>query len=76
MLGAFFMATDYVTVPSVRMGQLIFGIGCGALTVMIRVKGGFPEGVMFAILLMNCFTPRIDRKFRTTPFGQPKEAAQ
>ncbi|MEK7267075.1 MAG: RnfABCDGE type electron transport complex subunit D, partial [Nitrospirota bacterium] len=53
MLGAFFMATDYVTCPSVRKGQIIFGIGCGALTMLIRIKGGYPEGVMFAILLMN-----------------------
>ena len=75
MLGAFFMATDYVTVPSVKLGQIIFGLGCGALTVLIRLKGGFPEGVMFAILLMNCFTPLLDRKFRTSPFGLRKEAA-
>lgn len=74
ILGAFFMATDYVTVPSVRAGQIIFGIGCGALTVLIRLKGGFPEGVMFAILLMNCFTPLIDLKMRTRPFGTRKEA--
>jgi len=76
MLGAFFMATDYVTVPSVRKAQLIFGIGCGALTVLIRLKGGFPEGVMFAILLMNCFTPLLDRKYRTSPFGLRKEAVK
>ncbi len=76
ILGAFFMATDYVTVPSVRLGQIIFGLGCGALTVLIRVKGGFPEGVMFAILLMNCFTPLIDRKFRTSTFGLRKEEAK
>jgi len=69
MLGAFFMATDYVTVPSVRSGQLVFGIGCGLITMLIRLKGGFPEGVMFAILLMNCFTPVIDRRMRTTTFG-------
>jgi electron transport complex protein RnfD len=69
MLGAFFMATDYVTVPSVRTGQIIFGVGCGALTVLIRRFGGFPEGVMFAILLMNCFAPLIDRKMRTKTFG-------
>jgi len=69
ILGAFFMATDYVTVPSVRSGQIIFGVGCGALTVLIRRFGGFPEGVMFAILLMNCFAPLIDRKMRTKTFG-------
>ncbi len=70
MLGAFFMATDYVTAPTVRKGQLIFGIGCGFLTMLIRLKGGFPEGVMFAILLMNCFTPLIDRSTKVQPFGK------
>jgi Na+-translocating ferredoxin:NAD+ oxidoreductase subunit D len=69
ILGAFFMATDYVTSPSVRMGQIIFGIGCGFLTMLIRLKGGYPEGVMFAILLMNCFSPLIDRSFRPAVFG-------
>ena len=72
MLGAFFMATDYVTVPSVRSWQLLFGVGCGALTVLIRVFGGFPEGVMFAILLMNCFAPLIDRSMRSRTFGLAK----
>jgi electron transport complex protein RnfD len=69
ILGAFFMATDYVTVPSVRSGQILFGVGCGLITMLIRLKGGFPEGVMFAILLMNCFTPVIDRSMRTKTFG-------
>lgn len=73
MLGAFFMATDYVTCPSVRKGQIIFGIGCGAITILIRLKGGFPEGVMFAILLMNCFAPIIDRNVKRLPFGTIKE---
>lgn len=73
ILGAFFMATDYVTVPSVRKGQIVFGIGCGALTILIRLKGGYPEGVMFAILLMNCFTPLIDRNLKKKPFGTKKE---
>lgn len=73
ILGAFFMATDYVTCPSVRKGQIIFGIGCGALTVLIRLKGAYPEGVMFAILLMNCFAPLIDRGFKTKVFGTTKE---
>jgi electron transport complex protein RnfD len=73
MLGAFFMATDYVTCPSVRKGQIIFGIGCGAITMLIRLKGGFPEGVMFAILLMNCFAPLIDRSVQTKLFGAVKE---
>ncbi|MEE8329811.1 MAG: RnfABCDGE type electron transport complex subunit D [Thermodesulfovibrionia bacterium] len=73
MLGAFFMATDYVTCPSVRKGQIIFGIGCGAITMLIRLKGGYPEGVMFAILLMNCFAPLIDRSVKTKRFGAVKE---
>ncbi len=76
VLGAFFMATDYVTCPSVRKGQIIFGIGCGALTMLIRLKGGFPEGVMFAILLMNCFAPLIDRGARTSLFGAVKEKSK
>jgi len=73
ILGAFFMATDYVTCPSIRKGQIIFGIGCGALTMLIRLKGGFPEGVMFAILLMNCFAPLIDRSVKPDLFGAVKE---
>jgi len=73
MLGAFFMATDYVTCPTIRKGQIIFGIGCGAITMLIRLKGGFPEGVMFAILLMNCFAPLIDRNVKPEQFGAIKE---
>jgi len=73
ILGAFFMATDYVTGPSVRKGQIIYGIGCGAITMLIRLKGGFPEGVMFAILLMNCFAPLIDRSVKPELFGAVKE---
>ncbi len=73
LLGAFFMATDYVTCPSVRKGQIVFGIGCGALTMLIRLKGGYPEGVMFAILLMNCFAPLIDRSMKSRVFGAVKE---
>lgn len=73
LLGAFFMATDYVTCPTVRMGQVIFGVGCGLITMLIRLKGGFPEGVMFAILLMNCFAPLIDRQVKPAMFGAIKE---
>lgn len=73
ILGAFFMATDYVTSPSVRAGQVIFGIGCGLLTMLIRLKGGYPEGVMFAILIMNCLAPLIDRGFRAKTFGLKKK---
>lgn len=72
LLGAFFMATDYVTCPSVKRGQILFGVGCGFLTMLIRLKGGYPEGVMFAILIMNCFSPLIDRGFRTKVFGARK----
>src|SRR5208283_3039176 len=75
LLGAFFMATDYVTCPSIKKGQILFGIGCGFLTMLIRLKGGYPEGVMFAILIMNCFSPLIDRGFRTKVFGARKEIA-
>jgi len=72
MLGAWFMATDYVTSPSMRKGQIIFGIGCGFLTMIIRLKGGYPEGVMFAILIMNCFTPLLDRGTKSKVFGALK----
>jgi electron transport complex protein RnfD len=61
MLGAFFIATDYVTSPSTSPGKLIFGFGCGFLTYVIRTWGGYPEGVAFAVLLMNTLTPVIDR---------------
>ncbi len=74
MLGAWYMATDYVTCPSTKKGQIIFGIGCGLLTALIRLKAGYPEGVMFAILLMNCLTPLIDRNTRNRVFGAKKEA--
>ena len=70
VLGAFYMATDYVTGPSVRSAQVVFGIACGVLTVLIRLKGGYPEGVMFAILLMNCFSPLLDRGMRSRVFGK------
>ena len=73
ILGAFFMATDYVTAPSVKNGQILFGVGCGFLTMLIRLKGGYPEGVMFSILIMNCFTPLIDRGFKAKIFGAQKK---
>jgi len=73
LLGAFFMATDYVTGPSMKNGQIVFGIGCGFLTMLIRLKGGYPEGVMFAILIMNCFSPLIDRGFKSRVFGAQKK---
>ena len=70
MLGAFFMATDYVTSPTQRSGQVVFGIGVGALTVLIRLKGGYPEGVCYAILLMNPLTPALDQWFKPKRFSQ------
>ena len=69
MLGAFFMATDYVTSPVTSRGMIIFGVGCGLITVFIRLFGGYPEGVSFAILLMNSATPLIDRYTRPRVFG-------
>jgi len=70
LLGAFFMATDMVTSPVTYRGMLIFGCGCGLLTVLIRLFGGYPEGVSFAILLMNACTPLIDRYTRPKLYGQ------
>ena len=61
ILGAFFMATDMVTSPLSIRGQLLFGLGCGLLTAVIRLWGGYPEGISFAILIMNSFVPLIDR---------------
>ena len=73
MLGAIFMATDYVTSPVTAWGQAIFGIGCGALTVLIRYFGGFPEGVSYAILIMNVTVGLLDRVGLPRRFGAPKE---
>lgn len=69
MLGAIFMATDYSTTPATLKGKLIFALGCGVITTLIRVFGSYPEGVSFAILLMNLVTPLIDRCTQTKPFG-------
>jgi len=74
MLGAFFMATDYVTSPVTKKGQLIFGVGCGLLTVFIRKFGSFPEGVCYSILLMNCTVWIIDRAVKPARFGVDKAA--
>ncbi len=70
MLGAWFIATDPVTSPSSRGGQLLFGAGCGALTFVIRTWGGYPEGVAFAVLLMNAVTPVIDRYVKPRIYGR------
>ena len=69
MLGVFYMATDMVSSPVSPRGMLIFGVGCGVLTVLIRLFGGYPEGVSFAILLMNAATPLIDRYCKPKKFG-------
>ena len=73
MIGAFFMATDYVTSPSTAKGKLIFGIGAGVITVLIRFFGGYPEGVSFAILLMNIVNPFIDSATQRKLFGGKKK---
>lgn len=69
MIGAFFMATDYVTSPVTGNGRIIFAVGLGVLTVLIRNFGGLPEGVAFSILIMNAFVPLIDRYIKPKPFG-------
>ncbi len=71
MLGAIFMATDYSTTPVSKKGQIVFGIGCGLLTTMIRFFGGYPEGVCYSILLMNTTVWLIDKYTRPTKFGAP-----
>lgn len=73
ILGAFFMATDYVTTPVTQKGKLIFGIGCAMITFLIRQFGSYPEGVSFGILLMNIVTPYIDRFTMLKPTGAVKE---
>ena len=72
-LGAFFMATDYATSPVTLPGQLLYGVGCGALTVLIRYFGSYPEGVSYGILIMNLCTWAIDKAFRRHQFGVSKE---
>lgn len=69
ILGAFFMATDYVTSPITAKGRFIFGVGCGVITMLIRLYGGYPEGCSYSILLMNVTTPLIDRLCRPRLFG-------
>lgn len=76
LLGAIFMATDYVTTPSGWKGQLIFGIGCGLITALIRQFGSMPEGVSYSILLMNILTPYINRFTAPRPFGTRREKKQ
>lgn len=74
MLGAFFMATDYATTPITTLGKAIFGIGCGLITMLIRVFGAYPEGVSFSILLMNILTPHINNFCIKRLYGGGKKA--
>ncbi len=76
VLGAVFMATDYVTSPVTKLGQVLFGMGCGVLTVVIRYFGGYNEGVSYAILVMNCCVVLLDRIGRPKKFGTGKGAAK
>ena len=73
MLGAFFMATDYATSPINKKGKIIFGIGCGLITSVIRIFGSLPEGVSFSIILMNILVPHIENMTTPKPFGAVKE---
>ena len=73
MLGAFFMATDYVTSPATSVGRIIYGVGCGLITVFIRYFGGYPEGVSFAILIMNLFVWYLDKETKPKAFGGAKK---
>ena len=73
MLGAFFMATDYVTSPATNLGRIIYGVGCGLITVFIRYFGGYPEGVSFAILIMNLFVWYLDKATKPRVFGGAKK---
>ncbi len=75
ILGAFFMATDYVTTPVTKWGQVIFGIGCGVITIVIRYFGGYPEGVSFAILVMNACVALLDKVGKPKRYGAPKKEA-
>ena len=75
MLGAIFMATDYVTSPITKLGQVVYGIGCGVLTILIRYFGGYNEGVSYAILIMNCCVVLLDRIGRPVTFGTSKKEA-
>lgn len=72
MIGALFMATDYATCPITPKGRIIFGIGCGIITSLIRILGGYPEGVSYSILIMNLFVPLIERWTTPRTFGKVK----
>ena len=76
LLGAIFMATDYVTSPTTTSGKVIFAIGCGAITAFIRIFGSIPEGVSYSIIIMNILTPHINTLTRKKPFGFSKGAVK
>ena len=76
MLGAIFMATDYVTSPMTHLGQIIYGIGIGLIVVIIRTWGSYPEGMSFAILIMNAATPLLNMYIHPKRFGEPKAEAK
>jgi electron transport complex protein RnfD len=76
LIGAIFMATDYVTTPINKTGKLVFGFGCGLITVLIRFWGSYPEGVSFAILFMNILTPYIEKWTKARPLGAKKRGAK
>jgi electron transport complex protein RnfD len=73
LLGAFFIATDLVTSPVTHRGQIVFGIGCGAFTFIIRTWAGYPEGVAFAVMLMNGATPLIDHYIKPRIYGRDRK---
>ncbi|MDI3280942.1 MAG: RnfABCDGE type electron transport complex subunit D, partial [Bacillota bacterium] len=74
LLGAFFMATDPVTSPVTSAGRWVFGAGCGLITMVIRLFGGYPEGVAYSILIMNGFTPLLDRFLHPVRYGEVRRA--
>ncbi|MBE6038560.1 MAG: RnfABCDGE type electron transport complex subunit D [Anaerofustis stercorihominis] len=75
MLGAIFMATDYVTSPSTPLGELIYAVGCGLMTCIIRFYGGYPEGVSYSIMFMNLVTPLLDKYIKAKKYGEVKKNA-
>ncbi len=73
LLGAIFMATDYATSPISFKGKIVFGIGCGIITCLIRIFGSYPEGVSFSIIIMNILVPHIEKLTTPKPFGTPRK---
>ena len=73
LLGACFMATDYVTTPMLKLGHMIYAVGCGLMVALIRQFGNYPEGVTYAILLMNIVTPLLDRALKRKVYGEVKQ---